>query len=302
MTTLTTQFTLFNKLPPYYEQLLDEYYIPLARWIAQQHRERGVTVVGINGAQGTGKTTLANFLALHLAAEFGLKIAAFSIDDLYLTKEERKMLARHVHPLLVTRGVPGTHDVELGIEIINNLKTLGPGEHYRLPVFNKAHDDRARRDQWVDIEGPIDLILFEGWCVGSFPDSELLLDEPINELEEKADSRGVWRQFVNKNLSEQYQNLFDLLDLLVFLEAPSFDVIFDWRLKQEQVLAEKTMNDKDADIMGPGELAHFLQLFQRITEMNLKILPAVADVVIKLNRDHGIDDMIFQCHRFDSQT
>lgn len=298
MTTLTTQFTLFNRLPANFEKLLEDYYVPLAEWINKQRKPDETLIVGINGAQGTGKSTLADFLALHLHTDPGIRVATFSIDDLYLTKEERKVLSSRVHPLFATRGVPGTHDIQLGIDVMRSLQNLKAGESYRIPVFDKAKDDRAPAENWVEIEGPIDVIILEGWCVGSFPDSELLLHDPINELEEKADRRGIWRQHANAQLENEYQKLFDFLDLLIFMQVPDFETVFDWRLEQETKLADIS-NDETSEIMGPAEIARFIQLFQRITELNLKIMPSLADCVIKLNKEHSIDDLIYQRQIFD---
>ena len=165
-------------------------------------------------------------------------------------------------------------------------------------MFDKSADDRAPADQWVEIEGPIDIIIIEGWCVGSFPDSELFLEDPINEIEENADRRAIWRKFVNQQLGTTYQDFFDNLDLLVFLQAPDFESIFDWRLEQETKLAEERKN-QDGKIMGPAEIANFIQLFQRVTELNLKIMPSIADAVVTLNKDHGIDRIKYQRQLFD---
>ena len=181
--------------------------MPLAEWIHEQKEPDEILVVGINGAQGTGKSTLADFIALHLHTYAEVRVASFSLDDLYLTKAERKTLANRVHPLLATRGVPGTHDVNLGKDVVESLKALKAGETYRIPMFDKSADDRAPADQWVEIEGPIDIIIIEGWCVGSFPDSELFLEDPINEIEENADRRAIWRKFVNQQLGTTYHCL-----------------------------------------------------------------------------------------------
>ena len=77
-------------------------------------------VLGICGAQGSGKSTLAEALAERLERD-GLACAVLSLDDLYLTRAERERLARGVHPLLATRGPPGTHDTSLGIAVLDAL-------------------------------------------------------------------------------------------------------------------------------------------------------------------------------------
>src|SRR4051812_37808865 len=70
-------------------------------------------LVGICGSQGSGKTTACEYVARTLSAS-GVRVAILSIDDLYLPRAAREDLARRVHPMLLTRGVPGTHEPSLG--------------------------------------------------------------------------------------------------------------------------------------------------------------------------------------------
>src|SRR6185437_8649015 len=92
----------------------------LEGWLAGLLEEStdGPLVLGLCGAQGSGKSILARSLADRFASR-GRRVAVLSLDDLYLTKAERSRLAQEVHPLLGTRGVPGTHDVALGLQILN---------------------------------------------------------------------------------------------------------------------------------------------------------------------------------------
>ena len=73
-------------------------------------------IIGINGAQGSGKSTLADYIKSYMCAE-GHSAVSLSLDDFYLTREERFQLSRDTHPLLATRGVPGTHDTALAINL-----------------------------------------------------------------------------------------------------------------------------------------------------------------------------------------
>ena len=124
--------------------------------------------VGINGAQGTGKTTLGKLLVTLLSArEF--RVANFSIDDFYLTQSERNQLAESQHPLLATRGVPGTHDISLLMTKFEELKNLKAEQVCELPRFNKAIDDRCGTEDWQKLIGPIDAVILEGWFVGAPP-------------------------------------------------------------------------------------------------------------------------------------
>src|SRR5690606_19619873 len=155
----------------------------------------------------------------------GAASAVLSIDDLYLRRAERAELARTVHPLLRTRGVPGTHDVALGLEAIAALER---GEAAALPRFDKAADDRADEADWSRAAAGTRLLIVEGWCVGARPQAEAALTEPVNALERADDADGVWRGFANAALGGAYQRLFARLDRLVLLAAPGFEVVRRW--------------------------------------------------------------------------
>ncbi len=274
-----------HQLPGKFQYLITEHYIPLASWLVQKHRAKQPVLLGINGAQGTGKSTLADFLQLALKQDAGWKIAVLSIDDFYLTKTERKKLSEAIHPLLITRGVPGTHDLNLLTNYIEILGGLTSGEELALPHFNKAQDDRADVRAWPVVTGPIDLIILEGWCVGSKPQAPEAITQPINQLERNIDPTGKWRQFVNKQLEEDYAALFTKLDFLIFLQAPNFDAVFRWRLEQEEKLAEKSP-DNDSNIMDHAQLEDFIQHYERLTRADLISLPKIADVILELNDNH----------------
>ena len=131
-----------HQLPNKFRYLIDEHYIPLASWLIRQHRTNKPLFLGINGAQGTGKSTLADFLQLALEESVGWHVAVLSIDDFYLTKTEREHLRKTTHPLLITRGVPGTHDLQLLSTCIEQLRNLNLGSKLSLPRFDKAQEDR----------------------------------------------------------------------------------------------------------------------------------------------------------------
>lgn len=170
------------------KELFEEIYVPLAAWLVARYRGQSEPlVVGINGAQGAGKSTLFNLLEVILEEGFGLRVIGFSIDDLYKTRAEREQMARQVHPLMATRGVPGTHDVELGIRVMDSLLQAGPDTLTKIPVFDKSIDDRCPPTVWQEWIGPVDVIVFEGWCVGARPQSEEALVAPVNALEAEED-------------------------------------------------------------------------------------------------------------------
>ena len=239
--------------------------------------------VGISGAQGSGKSTLAATLAGRLAEE-GVATASLSLDDLYLTRAGRHALAATVHPLFATRGVPGTHDVALGLA---TLGALASGEAAPIPRFDKAADDRAPIASWPRAPQHCQVVLFEGWCLGACPHAEAALDPPINALEEVEDPAGIWRRHANAALAGDYQHLFARADRLFFLAAPDWDVVAQWREQQEAEL-RAAAGANAPGVMNPAQVARFIQHYERLTRHMLVELPGRADAVIRLGEDRGV--------------
>ncbi len=239
--------------------------------------EKRPVIIGLCGPQGSGKTTLAAAVRRTCLAE-GLRAATLSLDDLYLTQVERRELAMHIHPLLATRGVPGTHDVALGFALIDGLRQ---GLSLPLPRFDKLHDDRAPRDHWQAAPARCQVLLFEGWCVGALPQPAASLAAPVNVLEEVEDSEAVWRTYVNNALAGAYQSLFARLDRLVLLAAPDFEVVHGWRFEQERELVDREA--LDGQIMHEMAIARFISHYERLTRHILSEMPERADLVVRLN-------------------
>ena len=237
-------------------------------------------VLGICGAQGSGKSTLAAALARKCGA-WGMPAAVLSLDDLYLTRAGRERLARDVHPLFLTRGVPGTHDVALGLEAIAALER---GEAASLPRFDKAADDRAPRELWPAAPAGCRLLILEGWCAGAKPQPRSALAMPVNALEEAEDPQGIWRSHANMALAGDYQRLFARIDALVLLAAPGFDAVYDWRMQQEAELRARASTDSPG-VMDQAGVRRFIQHYERLTRHMLEEMPARADLVVRLDVD-----------------
>jgi len=276
-----------EQLGPAYRAIVDGPWRQIATRIAAKAQASArPVIVGVTGSQGSGKTSLCRFLELLLDRDYAIKAATLSIDDLYLTKAERQALAAMVHPLLATRGVPGTHDIALGRAVLAAFLAGEPRLH--LPRFDKARDDRAPADCWPVIAGPLDVLLFEGWCVGAQPQSPEQLDLPVNGLEAAEDAHGRWRRSANAALTGPYSMLFDPLDMVVMLAAPGFDAVISWRQEQERKLRERTGGG-----MSPGEVERFVAHYERLTRHMLTAMPPLADVVVNLGEDHGVASMSF---------
>lgn len=239
-------------------------------------------VVGLCGAQGSGKSTVSEGLRARFEAR-GLTVALLSIDDLYLPREDRAALAASVHPLLRTRGVPGTHDVALGEAILAACAAQGS---VALPRFSKQDDTRRPQGDWPVIETPVDIVLFEGWCVGAAAQDDAALAVPVNALERDEDPEGVWRRWVNARLAGDYQRLFARIDYLVLLAAPGFEVVAGWRKEQEHRLRAALVAEGGglAATLDDAAVERFIQHYQRITEHVLTEMPGRADFTVALDR------------------
>lgn len=277
-----SDFLIREKLPPDYRRTIDTALQPLADKLARRARLTDhMMLVGLCGTQGSGKTTAASTL-VELLASHELSAIALSIDDFYLPRTERADLARRVHPLLATRGVPGTHDVELAQATIDSL---AGDEATCIPVFDKANDDRLPRKVWREATGRQRIVILEGWCVGARPQSRADLAAPINALERDEDPQAIWRGYVNAALAGPYRELFDRLSPLVLLAAPSFDVVQGWRGEQERKLRERVVRagGDTSRVMDEAQLLRFISHYERVTRHILAEMPARADHVISLD-------------------
>lgn len=268
-------FMAAEGLPEAFRETVDHICLPLTDLAAAARDALGRTsLIGLCGAQGSGKSTIAAASA-RLLAERGLSSAILSLDDLYLPHEDRARLAREVHPLLITRGPPGTHDPALGTR---TLHALGRAGRVALPRFDKASDTRRPPEAWDHLQGPVDVVLFEGWCVGARPQPPEALAAPVNELERDEDADGRWRAYVNAALAGPYAALFSRLDRFVLLEAPGFEVVADWRAEQEAKLRARTGRG-----MSPDAISRFVAHYERLTRWILAEAPARADRAFRLD-------------------
>jgi len=235
-----------------------------------------VPVLAISGVQGSGKSTLAAQIAA-LARRRGRRPAVLSIDDVYLTRAAREQLARDVHPLLATRGPPGTHDVALACALLDDLRA---GRPVVLPRFDKLADDRAPETMWERRDSGADLVIFEGWFLGTPAEDDGALRAPLNALEREQDADGRWRRYCNAALQRDYPALWRRFDRLWFLQPPGFEVVAGWRGQQERALARARPGAAAMDAAG---VARFVQFFERVSRQALRTLPAIADRTIPLD-------------------
>jgi D-glycerate 3-kinase len=269
-------------LPASYRKLVETWLLPLADWLYRRRQEPGgPLIVGVHGAQGSGKTTLCRVLEV-LLAQRDWRALTLSLDDFYFSRARRRQLAEEVHPLLITRGVPGTHDIGL---LMQTLDKLMAAETASLPRFNKATDDCEPASAWPRVGGELDVVFLEGWCVGCRAVAASALELPMNTLEAEEDSDGSWRTHVNVCLAGEYAKLFQRLDALLMLKAPSMEQVVEWRCLQESKLAAR---GEGGGIMSISEIQRFVQHYERITRHALAEMPARADYLLELDADHSI--------------
>lgn len=281
------RFRREHRLPPAFAETALRYYAPFADSVATWSRSTDrPLVLGVNGCQGSGKTTFSEYLHLYLESFHGIPTAVLSLDDFYSTREERARLANSVHPLLATRGVPGTHDCKRMGEALRDLRS-GTTEEVLVPQFGKATDDRLAEDHRIPPGQRV--VLLEGWCIGVQTQDEEQLSTPVNRLEELDDPHGVWRRYVNDAISSRYTEIWNLLDHLVMFRAPSFDCVFTWRAEQEQKLRD--LRGGGGAVMDDAALRRFIEHYQRLTEHMMQTLPARADTEFALKADRGIQSV-----------
>jgi D-glycerate 3-kinase len=239
-------------------QAIAELFEAIATAIRTKHTHRPA-LVGVGGAQGCGKS----YACRQFAAGSSLRVAHFSMDDVYLTHAERQFLARTTHPLFATRGPPGTHDLDLAKFTISQLSTAGPGDTTPLPRFDKRADDRAPEQEWPTFAGRPDLILVDGWCLGAVAPIGTPVGS-INELEAEEDPHRIWRNHTIAPLATRYPSFFRQFDSIAFLQAPSFDIVRAWRAEQE----EETIG-RPLTLAEHSALNRFIEHFERITRAML---------------------------------
>ena len=274
------------------EPWIEALYIPTAAWLQRKRNQlQRPMVVGLTGGQGSGKSTVSALLALVLREAFQANAVALSIDDIYMTHAERQQRGREVHPLLATRGPPGTHDAEMGLATIDQLLAQTPEQSTQVPAFDKATDDRRPQSEWPTHAGHVDFVLFEGWCVGAKPQLSTELQTPINALEREEDADALWRQTVNQELSDTYQALFARIDAQILLRIDSMERVFEWRQLQERKLRDQIQRDGPSDkpmrVMTEQEVNRFIEHYERITRHLLGEMPGRADIVLDIDTNHN---------------
>jgi D-glycerate 3-kinase len=264
-----------------YLALYWDLWLPLALTLKQaREAQAGPLVQGILGVQGTGKTTLTLVLT-HLLAAMGHRAAGLSIDDLYKTYRDRQAL-RQMDPRLRWRGPPGTHDIDLGLATVAQVRAAAPEQAVPFPRFDKSlHGGEGDRTdpEWM---ADIDILLFEGWFLGVRPIDPAQFDDSPAPIVTEAD-----RQFardMNAQLSA-YLPLWDSLDQLMVLCPADYRLSKQWRKD-----AEHQMKAQGKTGMSDATIDAFVDYFWRALHPELFLEPLKRDgehvnLVIEIERD-----------------
>ena len=274
------------------EKMIKSFLIPISFWIAKKAKKNKPCIVGLSGGQGSGKTTISSIISIILRKYFKLNVFIISIDDFYKTRKERFLLSKRIHPFLMTRGVPGTHDINMMLDFFKRVK----GKKFRslkLPKFNKVTDDRYNKKSWYSLKTKPDIIIFEGWCVGAKAEKNNTLKKSVNSMERLKDTKLTWRSYVNEQLKTKYKQLYDQLNCLLYIKSSNFTLLKKWRIKQETKLRIKNKKSNKFKIMSDQEVINFMQTYQRVTQSMFKYVPKYASIILNLKSNHQIKSVIY---------
>ena len=235
----------------------------------------------IAGPQGSGKSTLTKVLKLTLEKIYKKKVMLLSIDDYYISKKKRIELSKKVHSLLITRGVPGTHNIK---KLKDHINQFIEGKYpINTLTFDKLTDDVSKKRKIIK---NADILLLEGWFCGSKPMTNEYLYNNINNLERKLDKNNKWRKYYNTFLKKEYFEIFSKFDKKIYIKPPSFTHVLKWRHSQEK---QNALINKKKKFMSKPELRYFIEHYEKLTRWMIKTMPAKASIIININKNQKIE-------------
>lgn len=220
---------------------------------------------------------------VELASQQGLRAACLSLDAVYLSACERAQLAQRVHPLLRSRGPPGSHDLPLALATLAGLQQ---GRAMPLPGFDQLADERRPPATWQMAPSGLQLLVLVlvGWMLGVGAQPRQALQPPVNTLERQADADGRWRHWCNQRLAEDYPALWQHIHWLCLLQPPHWEVVLRWRIQQEQQLASQQQRTS----MSARLVARFLPHLERVGRHAFAPLPASAALCVQLDAQRRV--------------
>ncbi len=238
----------------------------------------------IAGSQGSGKSTLSLLIKTYFKKFYKKDVVILSIDDFYLSSHQRKQLANKSKTnLFKTRGVPGTHNLKSLNNSIDKLKANKFPVY--LPVFDKVTDNKKNYTRKVN---KADLIILEGWCVGTKPVEPSYLKKNINELEKKSDPDMIWRTSYNQALIE-YQKLFNKFNYYIFIKLPDWKYVINWKYKQEL-----NLRSLRSDNHLKKKLYIFIQYYEKLSKWMSLTCPDICNVLITLDKNQKMSKILYK--------
>jgi len=260
-------------------------WLPLSLELMERKKRLNRPIIqGILGGQGTGKTTLGQVLQFILA-KANYSLISLSLDDLYKTYLQRQEL-QITDPRLIWRGPPGTHDIELGINVLDSLRDLPNNpQAISIPRFDKSLWNGAGDRVSPEMVSEADIVLFEGWFVGVKPIDPCRFSDAPYPIVTEGD-----RQFaldMNEKLGE-YLPLWQKLDQLIILDPVDYQLSKKWRQQAEQEMMAKGKSG-----MTDAEINQFVEYFWKALHPELFIKPLIekgenVNLVIEINADHSL--------------
>lgn len=244
-----------------FEERAVQLYLPVYFWCRSKlkyHESDHPMFIGLNGPQGVGKTTLTEALCQCFEID-GEKAISLSIDDFYLRRDQQVALARQYkeNPYLQMRGYPGTHDIELGLQVLSDLKGLGKAGRVQIPRYDKSAykglGDRRSTSEWPKVTGPLSIVFLEGWMLGFRP----LASSQISEVHMRA---------INGFLPK-YEVWNKTLDGFIQLIPKSLDFISNWRIRAEEAMVASGREGMSAEL-----IRNYVSLFRPAYEIYLESL------------------------------
>ena len=257
------------------------YILPIINYIVNTNDNKFI----ISGSQGVGKSTLSKIIKIVIERISSKNVMLLSIDDYYLSKIDRLRISQKVHPLLITRGVPGTHDIKKLKEHLGQFKK----KQFPIltPTFNKLKDDISKKTK---VFKKADILILEGWCCGAKSIENKFLQTNLNKVERELDKDFKWRKYYNSKLKNEYQKIFKSFDKIIYLQPPSFEFVLKWRYRQEINNARKTKTPK---FMDKNKIKNFILYYEKLTKSMMRNMPDDADMLVKIDKDQKIKKIIY---------
>ncbi|MEO5971553.1 MAG: hypothetical protein ABIQ95_16635 [Bdellovibrionia bacterium] len=262
-------------LPPQDQQetRVRDYYLKILNWVTEEIAKAQCRplIVGVNGPQGSGKSTLTAAL-VQVLSEMGFRGLTLSIDDFYLTRQQQVALAAQhpFNPLLQQRGYPGTHDIQLGLEKLGELRKVSATDSIRVPSYDKSkhqgQGDRLPETEWTEIQGPLDVVFLEGWMLGFSAVSDSVI---LGNVEVQADPQLTAGLLEVNQFLASYQSWYSQLDAFIHLIPLDVQYVIDWRVE-----AEERMKAQGKSGMSREDITSYVQKFILAYEIYLPQLIA----------------------------